>query len=124
MKKLVLVVMLALSCLFSNAQDGLARCIDTDTTDVFISIYNSPTDTRVGTAELLYDAVIQQPELKAGYYTFIVDKSVVKGELFIMKGSHYVLYDFYVDLVQYADGMSYRATRHQKPKGPWDYDKY
>ena len=124
MKKLVLVVMLALSCLFSNAQDGLARWIDTDSTDTFISIYNSPTDTRVGTSELLYDAAMQLSELRAGYYTFIVDKAVVKGELFITKGSHYILYDFYVDEVHYPDGMSYRATRYQKPKGPWDYDKF
>jgi len=124
MKKLVLVVMLALSCLFGNAQDGLARCIDTDSTDIFISIYNSPVDTRVGIADLFYDAVVQQSELRAGYYTFIVDKAVVKGELFITKGSHYILYDFYIDEVRYPDGMSYRATRYQKPKGPWDYDKY
>ena len=124
MKKLVLVVMLALSCLFGNALDGFARCIDTDSTDIFISIYNSPVDTRVGIADLFYDAVVQQSELRAGYYTFIVDKAVVKGELFITKGSHYILYDFYVDEVCYPDGMSYRATRYQKPKGPWDYDKY
>jgi hypothetical protein len=124
MKKLVLVVMLALSCLFGNAQDGLARCIDTDSTDIFISIYNSPVDTRVGIADLFYDAVVQQSELRAGDYTFIVNKAVVKGELFITKGSHYILYDFYIDEVRYPDGMSYRATRHQKPKGPWDYDKF
>jgi hypothetical protein len=124
MKKVILTLIIGITCLFSNAQDGLSRWIDTDSTDTFISIYNSPSDTRVGTSELLYDAAMQLSELRAGYYTFIVDKAVVKGELFITKGSHYILYDFYVDEVCYPDGMSYRATRYQKPKGPWDYDKF
>jgi hypothetical protein len=124
MKTLVLTLAIAMSALIGTAQDGLSRWIDTDSSDTFISIYNSPSDTRVGTSELLYDAAMQLSELRAGYYTFIVDKAVVKGELFITKGSHYILYDFYVDEVRYPDGMSYRATRYQKPKGPWDYDKF
>ena len=124
MKKVILTLIIGVACLFSNAQDGLARWIDTDSTDTFISIYNSPADTRVGTSELLYNAVMQHSEPRTGYYTFIVDKAVVKGELFITKGSHYILYDFYIDEVRYPDGMSYRATRCQKPKGPWDYDKF
>jgi hypothetical protein len=115
--KFIVTLILGITCLFSNAQDGLARWIDKDSTDTFISIYNSPVDTKIGTSELLYNAVIQPTEPSPGYYTFIVNKATVKGELFILKGSGYVLYEFYVDEVRYPNGVSYMATRYQKPKG-------
>lgn len=124
MKKLLTTLLLILTCFACDAQDGLARCIDTDSTDTFISTYNSPADTRVGIAKLLYDAIVQQPELRTGSYTFTIDDAIVEGELFMMKGSAYILYDFYIDQVRYPDGEVYRATRYQKPKGPWDYYKF
>ena len=108
----------------TSAQDGLAKYIDTDSTDTFISIYNSPADTRVDIAKTLYNMIIQQPEFKTGDYIFVIDENVIRGEMFMMEGSNYILYDFYIDEVRYSDGKSYRATRHQKPNGPWDYYKY
>lgn len=123
MKKL-LVILLSVFTLNTSAQDGLAKYIDTDSTDTFISIYNSPADTRVDIAKTLYDMIIQQPEFKTGDYIFVIDENVIRGEMFMMEGSNYILYDFYIDEVRYSDGKSYRATRHQKPNGPWDYYKY
>ena len=123
MKKL-LVILLSVFTLNTSAQDGLAKYIDTDSTDTFISIYNSPADTRVDIAKTLYDMILQQPEFKTGDYIFVIDENVIRGEMFMMEGSNYILYDFYIDEVRYSDGKSYRATRHQKPNGPWDYYKY
>ena len=123
MKKL-LVILLSVFTLNTSAQDGLVKYIDTDSTDTFISIYNSPADTRVDIAKTLYNMIIQQPEFKTGDYIFVIDENVIRGEMFMMEGSNYILYDFYIDEVRYSDGKSYRATRHQKPNGPWDYYKY
>lgn len=123
MKKL-LVILLSVFTLNISAQDGLVKYIDTDSTDTFISIYNSPADTRIETANLLYVIAIQQLESKTGNYMFNVNEALIRGELFITKNSNYILYDFYIDEVRYSDGKSYRATRHQKPNGPWDYYKY
>ena len=123
MKKL-LVILFSTLALNTSAQDGLAKYIDTDSTDTFISIYNSPADTRVDIAKTLYNMIIQQPEFKTGDYIFVIDENVIRGEMFMMEGSNYILYDFYIDEVRYSDGKSYRATRYQKPNGPWDYYKY
>ena len=123
MKKL-LVILFGVLALNTSAQDGLTKYIDTDSTDTFISIYNSPADTRVDIAKTLYDMILQQPEFKTGDYIFVIDENVIRGEMFMMEGSNYILYDFYIDEVRYSDGKSYRATRHQKPNGPWDYYKY
>jgi hypothetical protein len=124
MKKLLLILTIALSAMIGTAQDGLARWVDTDSVDTFISIYNSSADVRTGLVDILYESVLVKEEPRVGFYTFIVDQTMIQGEMFVCKGSTYNLYDFYVDLVRYPDGTIYRASRHAKPTCPWDYDKF
>lgn len=121
MKRLLLILLLSGVSFLSNAQDGIARWIDTDSVDTFISIYNSPIDTRVELGEIWYMYITQRGEPKAGNYMFVANGATVQGEMFIRKAATYILYDFYVDAVRYADGMTYRATRFEKPKGPYNY---
>lgn len=123
MKKL-LIILLSISTLNASAQDGLVKYIDTDSIDTFISIYNSPSDTRLKIANLLYVIAIQQLESKTGNYMFNVNEVLVIGELFIVKNLNYTLYDFYVDEVCYPNGENYIATRHQKPEKPKNYYKF
>lgn len=123
MNKLLLIIFNAL-VLNAYTQDGLIKYIDTDSTDTFISIYNSPADTRIETANLLYVIAIQQLESKTGNYMFNVNEALIRGELFITKNSNYILYDFYVDEVCYFNGENYTATRHQKPEKPKNYYKF
>lgn len=122
MKKLCLILIIAISTLITNAQDGIARYIITDSTDTFISVYNSSFDVRKPLVDSLYDIINNEPRI--GNYIFIINKSIVYGEMFILKGSTYNLYDFYVDYIQHLDGSIYRATRFEKPQGPINYNKY
>jgi len=124
MKKLILTLAIAMSAMIGTAQDGLARWIDTDSVDTFISIYNSSRDVRVVIADTIYKSVLINGEPRVGVYSFVLNQSLIQGEMFIQKSATYNLYDFYVDLVQYSDGTIYRASRHEKPIGPIDYDKY
>lgn len=124
MKKLLTTLLLALICSVSNAQDGLARWIDTDSIDVFISVFNSPVDSRIGVANLfLSEAKFNR--LKAETFTILLDEGqLVVGETFIIISETYILFDIYIDEVKYSNGTNYHATRFEKPKGPIDYDKY
>ncbi len=123
MKKLLLILAISISALVTNAQDGIARYIDTDTVDTFISVYNASRDVRVLLADTLYELVVATGEPRPGDYEFTLNNCRLYGEMFILKGSMYNLYDFYVDYVQHPDGSVYRATRFEKPKGPIDYSK-
>ena len=122
MKKLLVILFSALA-LNTSAQDGLARWIDTDSLDVFISVYNSPTNTRVGIADLFLEEAIQN-KIQASTYKIIIDEAIVKCETFIIISETYILLDIYVDEVIYPNGNIYMATRHKKPSGPIDYNKY
>jgi hypothetical protein len=122
MKKL-LVILFGVLALNASAQDGLARWIDTDSLDVFISVYNSPVDTRVGVADLFLEEA-KQDKFQASTYKIIIGEAVVKCETFIIISETYVLFDIYVDEVIYPNGNIYTATRHKKPSGPIDYNKY
>ena len=122
MKKL-LFILLTLFTLSTSAQDGLARWIDTDSVDVFISTYNSPVNTRIEIANI-FSEEINQNSLRAETFTILLDSALVIGETFITISETYILFDIYVDEVKYIDGHSYKATRHQKPTGPIDYNKF
>jgi hypothetical protein len=123
MKKLILTLAIAVSALIGTAQDGLARWIDTDSIDVFISVYNSPIDTRIGVADLFLEEA-KQNGLQATTFKIIVNDAIVIGETFITISKTYILFDIYVDEVKYPNGKVYAATRHIKPIGPIDYNKY
>jgi len=122
MKKLCLILIIAISALITNAQDGIARYITTDSTDTFISVYNSSFDVRKPLVDTLYNIISNEPRI--GDYVFIINKSIVYGEMFIQKGLTYNLYDFYVNYIQHPDGSIYRATRFEKPQGLINYNKY
>ena len=122
MKKLCLILIIAISTLITNAQDGIARYITTDSADTFISVYNSSFDVRKPLVDTLYNIINNEPRI--GNYIFIINKSIVYGEMFIQKGLTYNLYDFYVNYIQHPDGSIYRATRFEKPQGPINYNKY
>jgi hypothetical protein len=122
MKKL-LVILLSVFTLNTSAQDGLAKWMDTDSVDTFISVYNSSVDTRVGIADLFSEEA-KQNKLQASTYRIIVNEAVVKCETFIIISETYVLFDIYVDEIIYPNGTIYTATRHKKPSGPIDYNKY
>lgn len=121
MKKLLLLLFSALA-INTSAQDGLARWIDTDSIDVFVSIYNSPMDTRIEIADLFLNEV-KQNKLQASTHKIIVGEAMVKCETFIIISETYILFDIYVDEVIYSNGNIYTATRHKKPSGPIDYNK-
>ena len=122
MKKL-LVILFSVLALNTSAQDGLAKWMDTDSVDTFISVYNSSVDTRVGIADLFSEEA-KQNKLQASTYRIIVNEAVVKCETFIIISETYVLFDIYVDEIIYPNGTIYTATRHKKPSGPIDYNKY
>jgi hypothetical protein len=122
MKKLCLILIITISTLITNAQDGIARYIITDSADTFISVYNSSFDVRKPLVDTLYNIINNEPRI--GNYIFIINKSIVYGEMFIQKGLTYNLYDFYVNYIQHPDGSIYRATRFEKPQGPINYNKY
>ncbi len=122
MKKLLLLLFSVLA-INTSAQDGLARWIDTDSIDIFISIYNSPMNTRIGVADLFLDE-IKQDKIQASNYKIIVNEAIVKCETFVTISETYILFDIYVDEVIYPNGNIYTATRHKKPSGPIDYNKY
>jgi hypothetical protein len=122
MKKLCLILIIAISTLITNAQDGIARYITTDSIDIFISVYNSSFDVRKPLVDSLYNIINGEPRI--GNYIFIINKSIVYGEMFIQKGLTYNLYDFYVNYIQHPDGSIYRATRFEKPQGLINYNKY
>jgi hypothetical protein len=123
MKKLLL-IFLTLGPLSLPAQDGIAMWFDTDSIDTFISIYNSPFDTRIETVDVFTDEV-QVGNLRAETFAIIVNSgALVIGETFVTISKTYILYDIYIDKVTYSDGKTYSATRHEKPTGPIDYSKY
>jgi hypothetical protein len=122
MKKLLLILFSALA-INTSAQDGLARWIDTDSVDIFISVYNSPANTRSGVADLFLNEVIQN-KIQASTYKIIVDEAIVKCETFVITSETYIIFDIYVDEVIYPNGNIYTVTRHKKPSGPIDYNKY
>jgi hypothetical protein len=113
MKKLYLILIITISTLISNAQDGIARYITTDSTDIFISVYNSSFDVRKPLVDTLYNVISNEP--KIGNYVFTIDKSIIYGEMFIQKETTYIIYDFYVDYIQYPNGITYNTTRFKKP---------
>jgi hypothetical protein len=113
MKKLCLILIIAISTLITNAQDGIARYITTDSIDIFISVYNSSFDVRKPLVDTLYNIINNEPRI--GNYIFIINKSIVYGEMFIQKEPTYIIYDFYVDCIQYPNGIIYNTTRFKKP---------
>lgn len=124
MKK-VLFCFLTLISISSFSQDGLARWIDTDSVDTFISVYNSPFDKRVEVAEFFLDEINNNNHvLKANSFKIILGEDIVSGEIFITLSESYILYDVYIDIVTYKDGTSYSSERFVKPKGPIDYTKF
>ena len=113
MKKLLFLLSILIPMTLS-AQDGLIGWIDTDDVDMYISIYNSPVDTRTQTFK--YHAEhIQLGNLKTGNFVIAVNTAIVEGETFVTITDSYILYGIYVDRVLYYNGNTYSATRYEKP---------
>lgn len=116
MKKLLFLLALLVSSSVT-AQDGLIGWIDADRIDTFISIYNSPIDTRLEIFDRL-GKQIETGSLQAGMFTLTANDALVVGETFITTGSTYILYDIYIDNVTYPDGDTHSVKRHIKPNKP------
>lgn len=114
MKKLYLISIMVIFTSIVRAQDGIARYITTDSIDIFISVYNSSSDVRKPLVDTLYNIILNN-EPKIGDYVFNINNSITYGEMFIQKESTYVLYDFYVDSIQYLNGTIYNTIRFKKP---------
>jgi hypothetical protein len=114
MKKL-LVVLLSLITLNTQAQDGLCAWVKVDSVDVMVSIYNSDPNCRPDLCKYIYNRAIDERLSQRPYNIMLADNVLVLGEMFITRGDKYMLCTFYVDRILYPNGTTYEHKRYEKP---------
>jgi len=116
MKHLLLAVMLAIGFAANAQVDGMFAFTLDSAQDTVFSMYNAPPDIR---DELVINLIekFHGYEIKDGVW--IIDlpnsNSRVLGDLFLTETQTCVLFDFYVDEVNYSDSTKYQAERFIKP---------
>ena len=125
MKKLLLILLTTLS-LQSYSQDGLARWFDTDSIDSFISIFNAPPGMQHEIGDTIFKNTIITNKIKTTtYYEFrSITGALIVGDILVIKGDKYVLYEYYVDEVIYDDGKRYHTNRRPKPSFLNNYKQF
>jgi len=125
MKHLFLALMLAIG-FATNAQvsgdlyymgegDGLFAFILSEPQDSFYHMYNADPETRNELRSYLID-VAYGFDVVDGPWSFTLDSgAIVKGELFLRISDEYVMFDFFVDEIQYPDSTIYRRNTVPKP---------
>lgn len=125
MKKL-LVVLFSIFTLQSSSQDGLVRWLDTDTVDIFISVFNAPAGMHLEIGDTIFKQVVINDSLDytCHYEIRSITNSTIDGDLLIIRGEGYELYEYYVNEVIYDDGKRYHMYRRPKPNFLNDYKKF
>ena len=114
MKKLLLVLLTTLS-LQSYSQDGLVRWFVIDSIDSFISIFNAPPGMQHEIGDTIFKNTIITNKIKTTtYYEFrSITGALIVGDILVIKGDKYVLYEYYVDEVIYDVDGNYSTTNDQ-----------
>lgn len=125
MKKL-LILILTFFTLSASSQDGLVRWFDTDTVDTFISTFNAPPGMHLEIGDTIFKhTIIAHTILSTSHYEIrSITGAIITGDLLVIKGDKYILYEYYVDEVIYDNGKRYHANRRPKPNFLNDYKKY
>jgi hypothetical protein len=116
MKHLFLALVLVIGFNTSAQVDGMFAFTLDSAQDTVFSMYNAPPDIR---DELVINLIekFHGYELMDG--AWIIDlpnsNSRVLGDLFLTETQNCVLFDFFVDEVNYSDGTNYQAERFNKP---------
>jgi hypothetical protein len=116
MKHLLLALMLAIG-FDTNAQvDGMFAFTLDSAQDTVFSMYNASPNVRDELATHLIKT-FHGYEIKDGVWTINLpnSNSRVLGDLFLTETQTCVLFDFYVDEVNYSDSTKYHAERFAKP---------
>jgi len=116
MKHLLIALMLAIGFNTSAQVDGMFAFTLDSPQDTVFSMYNAPPDIR---DELIINLIkkFHGYEIKDGVWIINLpnSNSRVLGDLFLTETQTCVLFDFYVDEVNYSDSTKYQAERFAKP---------
>ena len=116
MKHLFLALMLTIGFVASAQVDGMFAFTLDSAQDTVFSMYNAPPDIR---DELAINLIkkFHGYEIKDGAWIINLpnSNSRVLGDLFLTETQTCVLFDFYVDEVNYSDSTKYQAERFAKP---------
>jgi hypothetical protein len=108
--------MLTISFAASAQVDGMFAFTLDSPQDTVFSMYNAPPDIR---DELIINLIkkFHGYEIKDGVWIINLpnSNSRVLGDLFLTETQTCVLFDFYVDEVNYSDSTKYQAERFAKP---------
>ncbi len=115
MKKLLL-VLLTFASTQMYSQDGLCSFIDDDSTDIFISTFNSDPFNRSEICTYMYELIVEDKCRQRTYALLLDNGTTIIGDMVISQGTNYILYDFYVDRIIYSNGLVYEDRRFVKPK--------
>ena len=116
MKHLLLALMLAIGFAASAQVDGMFAFSLDSSQDTVYSMYNASPDIRDELKDHLLE-MFHGYELIDGVWTIDLPNSNSKilGDLFLTETQTCVLFDFYVDEVNYSDSTKYHAERFAKP---------
>ena len=116
MKHLFLALLLAIGFNTSAQVDGMFAFTLDSAQDTVFSMYNAPPDIR---DELAINLIkkFHGYEIKDGAWIINLpnSNSRILGDLFLTETYNCVLFDFYVDEVNYSDSTKYQAERFIKP---------
>jgi len=116
MKHLFLALSLAIGFAANAQVDGMFAFTLDSPQDTIFSMYNAPPDIR---DELVINLIkkFHGYEIKDGAWIINLpnSNSRVLGDLFLTETQTCVLFDFYVDEVNYSDSTKYHAERFAKP---------
>ena len=115
MKKLLLVLLTFVSTQIYS-QDGLCSVIDNDSTDIFISTFNSDPFNRNEICTYMYELIIDDKCCQRTYALLLDNGTTIIGDMVISEGINYYLYEFYVDRIIYSNGLVYENKRFIKPQ--------
>jgi hypothetical protein len=116
MKHLLLALTLAIGFAANAQVDGMFAFTLDSPQDTIFSMYNAPPDIR---DELVINLIKKFHGYELIDGVWIIDlpnsNSRVLGDLFLTETQTCVLFDFYVDEVNYSDSTKYHAERFAKP---------
>jgi hypothetical protein len=115
MKKLLLVLLIFVSTQMYS-QDGLCGFIDNDSTDIFISTFNSDSFNRDEICMYMYELIVDDKCRQRTYALLLDNGTTIIGDIVISEVINYILYDFYVDRIIYSNGLVYENKRFIKPQ--------
>jgi len=99
------------------SQDGLYYFNQNGRKDTIVSLYNSSVPERIPIGDTLVTRIKKnQIDSDGDFFLLLKSGTEIKGKIFVKESRKYILFDLYIEVINYTNGNYYSAKRFLKPE--------